>query len=254
VRLSETVVLLTGSSGGIGAACAAALSARGAQVVIHGRDRDRLEAVAADLGAKALNADLRDPGGVAQLAHDAREIYGRVDGIVHCAGVGWYGPAAAMPPASIDELIAVNVTAPAQLTRLLLPEMIERGRGHVAFLASIAGWTGVTHEAVYAATKAAIITYADSLRMEIADSGIGVSVVSPAAVHTEFFERRGTPYGRRVPRLVTPQRVAAAVATAIERDRAQQMIPRWLAVAPAVRTALPGPFRRLNRRFGQSQV
>lgn len=252
MRLAEAVVLVTGSSGSIGAACARNLTARGARVIVHGRDTERLEAVAVELGAKSIQLDLASAGAAGELAQAARAIFGRVDAVVHCAGVGWFGPGAEMPVRALDELVEVNLAAPARVTRALLPEMLGRGHGHVSFLASIAGWTGVQNEAMYAATKAAIITYADSLRLELAGTGVGVSVVSPAAVRSEFFDRRGEPYGRRFPRPVGADRVASAVARGIERERAHQMIPRWLAIAPAVRTTAPGAFRWLSQRFGQS--
>jgi short-subunit dehydrogenase len=250
MRSTDAVVLLTGASGGIGAACAEAFSARGAQVILHGRDPDRLSAVAADLGAKSIRADLSEPGAAQRVAEAAIDVFGHVDAVVHCAGVGWYGRMAAMPASAVDDLLDVNVRAPAQLTRALLPGMVERGYGHVVFLASIAGWTGVANEAFYAATKSAVITFADGLRSELTGTGVGVSVVSPAVVRTEFFERRGALYERRFPRPVDPQRIAAAVVRGMEQDRPHQMIPRWLALAPAVRAVVPPAFRVLSRRFG----
>jgi short-subunit dehydrogenase len=250
MRVPGAVVLLTGASGGIGVACAETLAARGAKVILHGRDADRLSGAAADLGVKALQSDLAEPGAADALADSAREIFGRVDVVVHCAGVGWYGPLEAMPSAAVDDLIEVNLRAPVRITRALLPEMLARRCGHVVFLASIAGWTGVANEALYAATKAGVITFADSLRTELSGTGVGVSTISPAAVQTEFFTRRGVPYGRRFPRPVPPERIASAVVRGVERERAHQMIPRWLVLAPAIRTALPSAFRLLSRRFG----
>jgi short-subunit dehydrogenase len=248
--LDDAVVLVTGASGGIGAACAAAAAQRGGSVIVSGRDPDRLNAVAAEVGAKALAADLTVAGSADELAQAAEDVFGRVDVVVHCAGVGWRGPTATMPRSLVVELVAVNVRAPIELTNALLPGMLRRRRGHVAFLGSIAGWTGVREEAVYSATKAALIVFAESLRTEHTRSGVGVSVVSPGAVRTEFFATRGEPYDRRFPRQLGVQQVADAVVRGIEDDRAHQMLPRWLAVAPAVRTAWPAVFRRLQRRFG----
>jgi short-subunit dehydrogenase len=144
----------------------------------------------------------------------------------------------------------VNVRAPLQLSRALLPGMLARGRGHHAFVASIAGWTGVAQEAVYSATKSALLTYAEALRAELSSSGIGVSVVSPAAVRTDFWANRGTPYERRFPRQIAPERVARVLVRGIERERAHQMVPRWLVLAPTVRAVAPGAYRALQRRFG----
>ena len=250
MNLSGAVVLLTGSSQGIGQACAAALSDVGARVVLHGRNPDVLGEVASGLGAKVVAADLRDDGAPEQLAAAARDVYGRVDVVIHSAGVGWYGPCEDMNPTKIDELLEVNVRAPLRLTRALLPDMVERGTGHVSFIASIAGLTGVARESVYSATKAAVITFADSLRLELHGTGVGVSVVSPGAVRTKFFEHRGAPYGRSLPRPISPERVAAEVLRSVQRGTGDAVVPRWLALAPKARAVAPGMFRVLNQRFG----
>jgi short-subunit dehydrogenase len=250
MELPDAVVLLTGSSQGIGESCAAALSERGARVILHGRSADIVGPVAGQLGAKVVAADLVEECAARALAEEARDVYGRVDAIVHCAGVGWYGPTTQMSPAKIDELLRVNLRAPIQLTRALLPQMLARGSGHVAFIASIAGLTGVACEAVYAATKAGLITFADSLRLELHGSGIGISVISPGAVRTKFFEHRGTPYGRRIPRPLPPERVATAVVRSLEHGSGDTVLPHWLAVAPATRALAPRLFEALNRRLG----
>jgi short-subunit dehydrogenase len=190
MRISGATVLITGASSGIGAATARAVAAAGGRTVLTGRDGDRLAAVAADTGGAAFVADLT---GTVEVAEP-------VDVLVNNAGVGWAGPFEEMTDADIDRLVAVNLTAPIRLTRALMPGMVERGRGHVVFVASIAGATGVRHEAVYAATKAGLIYFADSLRYELADSGVGVSVVLPGVVDTPFFDRRGRTIGAVQPR------------------------------------------------------
>jgi short-subunit dehydrogenase len=155
-----------------------------------------------------------------------------------------------MPADTADRLLALNLRAPIMLTRALLPGMLERGNGRVTLLASVAGHTGVAHESVYAASKAGLIVFAESLRLEVAGSGVGVAVVSPGAVATEFFGRRGVPYDRRFPRPVSPARVAGAVLDTLEGDRDDLVVPRWLAVAPRIRALAPRTYRSLARRFG----
>ncbi len=250
VDLADAVVLVTGGSGGIGAACAAAAAGRGAAVIVAGRDEARLAAVGSEVGGKALMADLTRPGAAEELAAAAEAVHGRVDVVVHCAGRGWKGPTAAMPPNRLDELIDLNVRAPMRLSQALLPGMVQRHRGHFVYLASVAGWTGVREEAVYAATKAALLIYAESLRAEHARSGLGVSVVSPGGVETEFFERRGEPYGRQFPRQLAVAEVAEAVIDAVEHGRPHRMMPRWLGAAPAMRATAPRLYRALLDRFG----
>lgn len=247
MQLSAGVtVLVTGSSGGIGAAVARLIAARGAQVVLHGRDGTRLDALAADLGSKAIAVDLLAPGGPAELA----ERCGSVDVLVHCAGAGWYGRLPRMPAAEAQALIELNLTACVHLTAALLPAMLARSRGHVAFIGSIAGLVAVREEAVYAASKAGLLAFADSLRLELDGTGVGVSTVSPAAVDTNFWLRRGVGYNRRVPRMVAPDRVARVVVDGIEHDRVRRLMPRWLGLATFVRSGAPGLYHRLAGRFG----
>jgi short-subunit dehydrogenase len=250
VRVDGAVVLVTGASGGIGAAVLADLTARGAVVLAAGRDAAATRRAAARTGAVPLVADLTAPGGPADLAARAVAVHGWVDAFVAAAGLGWRGTLQAMPGDRVDHLLALNLRAPIMLTRALLPGMLDRRHGRVTLLASIAGLTGVAQESVYAATKAGLIVFAESLRLEIAGSGVGVAVVSPGAVATGFFDRRGAPYARRFPRPVPPERVAAAVLQTLERDGADLVVPRWLAVAPRVRALAPRAYRSLARRFG----
>jgi short-subunit dehydrogenase len=246
VRVDGAVALVTGGSSGIGAAVAARLAARGASVLVAGRDRAATERVARAVGGEPRVADLSTPDGPAGLAAAA----GEPDILVASAGTGWKGPFAEMPPGTLDELITVNLRAPLALTRALLPGMLARGRGHVALVASIAGLTGVASESGYAATKAALVVFAESLRLELAGTGVGVTVVSPGVVDTPFFDRRGTPYDRRTPKPIPAGRVAAALVDAIERDKAEIVVPRWLGIAPRMRGLAPGAYRALARRFG----
>ncbi|GIH61739.1 SDR family NAD(P)-dependent oxidoreductase [Microbispora siamensis] len=243
MRLAGARVLVTGASSGIGAATALELSARGARLVLSGRDQEALAGVAARTGGEVLPADLSDPS--ADLAVRA----GRVDMLVACAGEGWSGPLARMSGGTAERMIAVNLTAHVQLTRLLLPGMLERGRGHLVYVASIAGVVGVREEAVYAATKAGLLAFAESLRYEL--PGVGVTAVVPGVVDTPFFARRGRPYTRRRPAPVPPERVARAIAVAVERDRAEVYVPAWLRLPARLHGAAPGAFRVLARRFGR---
>ncbi|MGI8759821.1 MAG: SDR family NAD(P)-dependent oxidoreductase [Jatrophihabitantaceae bacterium] len=246
MRLADASALVTGSSRGIGAAVARALAARGARVVLHGRDGDRLRALAAELDAVAHTVDLLDPSGPATLAAHA----GPVDILVHSAGVGWRGSLRQMSGKDVDRLLTVNLRAPLELTRALLPAMVEAGRGHVAFVTSIAGLSGVAHEAVYSAAKGGLAIFADALAAELAGTGVTVSSIAPGAVDTDFWTTRGAAYGRRCPRLISAQRVGELLVRDIERGDGARVVPRWLAIAPAVRAVAPGLYRRRAPRLG----
>jgi short-subunit dehydrogenase len=241
MRLDDSRVLITGASSGIGAATARAMARTRARLVLTGRDQGRLDAVAADTGGHTLAADLVTGG--AAVAAEA----GPVDVLVANAGAGWAGALTAMAPETIEELVAVNLTAPIRLARLLVPGMVERRRGHIVFVASIAGVVGVPGEAVYSAAKAGLIAFAEALR---AETPVGVSVVIPGVVDTPFFTRRGTPYARRRPVPIPAERVARAIVRAVERETAEVYVPGWLTLPARVRGAAPGVFRRLAARAG----
>lgn len=242
MRLEGATVLVTGASGGIGGAVADRLLRRGATVLAAGRD----PTATAGAGGRPLVVDLAAPGGPSELAERA----GDVDAVVHAAGIGWKGPLAEMPPEELDRLLALNLRAPLELTRALLPPMLARRSGRIVLVASIAGLTGVAGESVYAASKAGLLVFGESLRLELAGTGVGVGTVSPGAVDTGFFARRGVPYERRSPRPLAAGRVADAVIEVLEGRKQDVVLPRWLGIAPKVRAVAPGAYRRLARRFG----
>jgi len=237
--------LVTGATSGIGEAIAYALAARGAALVVTGRDEERLDALERSLGARPVRCDLTEPGAIGELAQAA----GPVDVLVHAAGAGQYGRFVDVHPLQLEQLVALNVTAPMALTAALLPGMLQRGTGHVVLVGSIAGRLGRGRESVYAATKGAVALFADSLRAELAGTNIGVLLVTPGPVDTPFFARRGAPYDRAWPRPVSAARVAAATVDALERNRTEVTVPRWLSVPVRLRGAAPVLYRALAERF-----
>jgi short-subunit dehydrogenase len=244
--ITDARVLLTGASGGIGCALAALLVRRGARLIVSGRDPANLDAATLPAGVRAVAADLTDETAVRRLAHEA----GDIDILINNAGLGWYGSTAQMACADVRRLVEVNMLAPLLLTRLLLPGMAERQRGHIVFIGSVAGHLGVENEAVYSATKAAVRTYAEALRAEVRRQGIGVSVVSPGAVATEFFAHRGAAYQRSWPPAVPADAVASAVVHAVERSDTQVFVPHWLRLPALLHDRLPAFYRGLANKLG----
>jgi short-subunit dehydrogenase len=249
MQLAGAVALVTGASSGIGAAAAYALSAAGARLILTGRDKARLNAVAAQTGAMAIQEDLADPEGPARLAGTALAATGRVDLLISNAGAGWVGPISELSGQKAADLLALNLLAPIQLARLFAPGMAERKHGRMVFVSSIAGATGVRHEAVYAATKAGLNTLAESLSYELRRQGVGVSVILPGVVDTPFFSQRGRRYDRRWPPPIPAERVARAIIDAAERDRDVVFVPGWMRFPAWLHGAAPGPFRQLAARF-----
>ncbi len=245
MRIDGSVALVTGASSGIGREVARRLAGAGARVLAHGRDAAAL----AGLDAVPLIEDLAEVGAGARLAEAALRAAGRVDIVVANAGQGWAGPFAAMPPETTGRLIAVNLAAPIELTRALLPSFGARP-GYLIFVTSIAGRMGVAGEAVYAATKAGLDSFAESLRFELHDRPVRVGVVVPGVVDTAFFDRRGRPYDRPSPRPIPAARVAERIVDMIRRGSAESYTPGWLRLPVAVRATLPSVYRRLGARFG----
>ena len=190
-------------------------------------DSARLAELSRLTGAAVVTGDLSDPAAAAAVAKQA----GAVDILVNNAGIGWAGRFLDMPGDEVTRLVAVNLTGPIELTRALLPGMLARGTGHLMFVTSIAGRTGVAGEAVYSATKAGLDAFAESLRFELTGTDVQVSVVVPGVVDTPFFDRRGRPYDRRRPRPLPADLVAAAMVKGIAAGRAELYAPRVVALA-----------------------
>ena len=246
------VVLVTGASSGLGWATAELLADRGATVLAHGRNEAALASLAARPGATPLAEDLVQPGAAQRLARKALDVNGRVDLLVANAGMGYAGELSTMDEARVRDLTNANLIAPMELTRMLLPSMLKRGRGGLYYVGSIAGRTGVSGEAVYSATKAGLDTFAASLQLELRGTGVNVGVLVPGVIATAFFERRGRPYGRMRPRQLPVESAAQALLRLIETDAAQRYLPRWLGLPVAIRFAVPGLYPRLAGRYGQS--
>ncbi len=246
------VALVTGASSGLGRATTELLAARGATVIAHGRDERALAEVAERVGALPLVEDLAEPGAAARLARKALALAPRVDLLVANAGSGYAGDLSAMEAWLPERLIAANLTAPVELTRELLPGMLERAGGGLFYVGSIAGRTGVAGEAVYSATKAGLDVFAASLRLEVSGTGVQVGVFVPGVIATAFFERRGRPYGRRRPRQVPVESAAGALVRLIETGAAERYLPRWLALPVAMRFTAPALYRGLAGRYGRT--
>lgn len=247
--MAGAVALVTGASSGIGRATALLLAARGCRVIVAGSDEIRVREVAGQVGGEPLVCDLAQPDQIAALTADLAGRSG-LDVVVHNAGVGLAMTATQPPEAVARRLLAINLLAPITLTAAALPAMIRRGGGRIVFVGSIAGAVGAPGEAVYAATKAGLAGFADSLRMELSGTGIGVTVVLPAVAATSFFDSRGAAYSRRRPRPMSADRVARALVRGIEYDRSRVVVPGWLRVPIGLHALAPQMYGRLAGHWG----
>ena len=184
--LAGKSALVTGASGGIGAAIARSLHARGANVGLHGTRADRLEELAGELGERTqvFTANLSDRESVTRLAADATEKLGQVDILVNNAGITKDGLFVRMSDEDWDRVIEVNLTSTFRLTRELVYPMMRRKGGRVVNITSVVGVTGNPGQANYCASKAGMIGMSKSLAMEIAGRGVTVNCVAPGFIET----------------------------------------------------------------------
>jgi NADP-dependent 3-hydroxy acid dehydrogenase YdfG len=182
-------VLITGAGTGIGAAIAKDLARDGARLILTGRRQEPLHAVAAAVEREATEV-LVEPGDVRDYAHAERlvqrsvERFGGLDVLVANAAITDFGPIAEADPARWDAVIGTNVLGVLYGVRAALPVMLEQGHGHIVIVASVSGRVTYVGEPAYIASKHATVAFADSLRMEVADRGIRVSVIEPGVVET----------------------------------------------------------------------
>jgi short-subunit dehydrogenase len=214
---SRPVALVTGASVGIGAALAREFGRHGHDLVLVARRAEPMALLADELGALGANAtvipiDLSRPGAAATLAHDVASRGLAIDVLVNNAGLGAAGRFDRIEARRTSEMLQVNIVALTELTRLILPGMVARGRGKIMLVASIAGFSPGPHMAVYFASKAYVLSLGEALAYELQGTGVGVTVVCPGATDTEFFAvsgAEGTAMGRRLRRMMRPEDVAA---------------------------------------------
>ncbi len=220
MELAGRSTLLTGATGGLGRAIAAALAAKGAELILSGRKAEALEALAAELPGeehRVLPADLAEPGAAEKLAAEA----GEVDILIANAGLPGTGLLTDLTPEQVTRALRVNLEAPMLMARALYPAMIEHGSGHLIFVSSLSGKVASPRSSIYSATKFGLRGFAFGLRTDLGPQGIGVSVVSPGFVRESgMFAESGAkpPPGMGT---TTPKKVAAATVKAIEHDKVE---------------------------------
>jgi len=249
--ISGSTVLLTGASGGLGQAIARALRQRGANLILTGRRVEVLEPLASELDARALAVDLAAPAEVERLVAEA----GDVDILVANAALPASGALSSFTVEEIDRALAVNLRAPIVLARELAPAMVERGRGHLLFMSSLAGKAATPATSLYNATKYGLRGFASALRADLRASGVGVSAVFPgfirdAGMFAEADVKLPPGVGTR-----SPEHVAQAVLAAIERNRGEvDVAPLPLRVSAAFAGLAPELAAALARRLGSEEI
>jgi len=188
--LSGKTALITGATGGIGGEIAKALHAQGAVVAISGRNKEKLDALAAELGSNthAIIADLSNSEGIAQLIKDAEDAMGQIDILVNNAGLTRDNLSMRMKDEEWDEVIDVNLTAPFKLAKACQRGMMKRRNGRIINISSVVGTTGNPGQCNYVASKAGLMGWTKALGVEVASRGITVNCVAPGFIATAMTE------------------------------------------------------------------
>ncbi|RDI64291.1 SDR family NAD(P)-dependent oxidoreductase [Nocardia pseudobrasiliensis] len=242
IEVAGARVLITGGGRGIGQATAELFARNGAEVAIADVDIAAAQAVAGTLSGRAFELDVRTRDQWDKVVADL----GRVDILVNNAGVMPAGAFLAEPDAVGHTTIDVNVWGLIHGMRAVVPQMIERGRGHVVNVASLAGKVPIPGLAVYNASKFAAVGLSAATRLEFAEHGVSVSCVLPSAVRTRLSS--GLALGHGMP-TVEPEDVAAAILKTCHTRRAESAVPGYLNPIDLALAAAPEPAVRLVRRL-----
>jgi short-subunit dehydrogenase len=256
MKWDGSVAVITGASRGIGRCVALAAAKRGATLGLIARSKEELDAVLAEAGGRGAvaTADITDRADVDQAIASLVNELGAVDILVNNAGAGGYASFLQTDVEVFERLMRLNFFGTVYVTKAVLPSMVERGRGHIVNISSIAGRIGTPFESAYSASKFAVTALTEALDVEVRPLGIGVSMVNPGPVQTDFFDTRGVPYARKSPKPVPPERVAKAVIAAVDKDRLEQMVPGMLQGAVVTRHLLPPLFRWGTARAFRNEV
>jgi short-subunit dehydrogenase len=238
MHLDKKVVLITGASEGIGAACAAEFAAAGARLSLTARNRAGLEAAGQGHDALLTTGDLTQEGTRQQVVDRTIERFGTIDVLINNAGMGLYMPSWQTPLDEARRLWELNFFAPLRMAQLVTPHMRERRSGTIVNVGSIAGRMTLPWFTLYSASKYALGSLTEGLRMELLGSGVRTMLVCPGYVDTGFQSHviGGRPPARVVAGkrfAITAAGCARAIRRGVERDARTVVTPRsgWVLIA-----------------------
>lgn len=238
INLKGKVVLITGASSGFGQDAARLFAAEGASVVLAARRIERMQSQVKDIHAQggeamATPVDVTNQADIQNMVKSVIENYHQIDILFNNAGFGRLDWLENLDLArDIETQIAVNLTGLIEVTRAVLPHMLERNSGHIINMSSVAGWLAAPTYSVYSATKFGVRGFTDALRREVGPRGIHVSGIYPGPAITEFSEHTGKSSIKKnikVPGFVamSSEYVARQVVAIAKRPRRSLVLPWW---------------------------
>lgn len=253
--LRGAVVVVTGASAGFGELTAERFAGENAVVVLAARRRERLEAVAARIAAAGGRAfpvatDVTEVAALQALRDAVDREFGRCDVLVNNAGVPGGGAFAEVSIEQIERIVRTNLLGVMLCTKIFLPMMVERGRGHIVNVGSLAGRFALPGASVYSSAKHGVVAFSEALSFELEPLGVRVTSVNPFLAATEGFPQRHMPSML----VMDPRRVADAIVEVVREGRTPEVnVPRGLAPLQAFRVLTPPLYRwgvrRIMERF-----
>lgn len=251
-RLENKVVVITGASGGIGAATALACGRSGMKVALIARRLDGLESVAKQIResngeALVLSCDVTLPGALDSAVSSVLAQYGRIDVLIACAGQGLHHSTESADSQDIESLVALNYLSIIKSVKAVLPSMRSQASGHLMLFGSVVAEVMFPNDSLYSSTKAAVHRYGKGLKNELRDTGIHVTTVIPGVVETSLTEGlNGLPKA-------DPAIVAKDILKCIAKPKPQLVTPKWYGwVLLASRLAPNSAARYIEKRIGSS--
>ena len=247
---SQKVVLITGASSGIGSALAVELGRKRASLGLLARRAETLGEIAKEVetaGGRALSlpADVRDANAVRAAADNLREQFGRIDVMVANAGVGVTTDVKNLQPQEVADVISINVIGAVNSVTAVLPEMMEQGSGQLVAISSLAGYRGLPKSAAYCASKAALSSFFESLRVDLYGSGVDVTIIYPGFIKTPLTANRHA----RMPYLMELDYAIKKIIYAMETRKKSYAFPWQLASIVRASMLFPIPlYDRIARR------
>ncbi|MER6973635.1 SDR family oxidoreductase [Nocardioides sp. NPDC000445] len=253
-QIEGTAVIVTGGARGIGRATVERLARAGARVAVGDLDPDLLADVVTEFGSARVVAaplDVTDPASWREFLTAVADL-GPWDVLVNNAGIMPLGSVLKEEDALTRAIFEVNVHGPINGIKAVAPAMVERGQGHIVNVSSAVGRVPVPDAATYSASKFAVVGFSEALRMELAPSGVDVSLILPAMVQTELSD--GVPQAKGM-KPVTPEDVAAAIEDVVREPRPEVWVPNWAQALTKITQAMPRRFQDfVDRTTNASQL
>jgi len=227
---TNKVVMITGASSGIGRGVAVEIASRGANLGLLARREDLLkeivdEARSRGVQAVAATADVRDAEAVREAAKRFRQELGPIDVLIANAGIGTADHAVQLKPEHVSEVIGINVLGAVNSVAAVAPEMVARGQGRLVAISSLAAYRGLAKSAAYCASKAALSSYFESVRIDLRDTGVGVTIIHPGFIKTALTSGREA----KMPYLMELDDAVKKIVSAIEKEKKTYAFPWQLA-------------------------